>query len=91
MIVARAGAADAFPVAAAFATAPAARFSFCLIVENPAAIIVAADLDARRLAIGDSFHEGARNRSENPAPSGPVRHKLDPQPILALEELLLSS
>jgi hypothetical protein len=57
MIVPRTGAADAFAVAATFAAAPAAGFAFCLVIENPAAIVVAADLDACRLAIGDSFDE----------------------------------
>jgi hypothetical protein len=57
MIVPRTGAADPFAVAATFAAAPAAGFAFCLVIENPAAIVVAADLDACRLAIGDSFDE----------------------------------
>ena len=82
-----AGAADAFAVAAAGAAAPETRFRFCRIVEDPAATIVAADIDARRFAVAEGIRESADNFGENPIPVEAGGNKINFKPILALEEL----
>jgi hypothetical protein len=87
----RAGAADAFAVAAAFAATPATRFSFGLIVENPAATLVAADLDSRGLTARNRLYKRARGFGKNPFPASCGWNKLQLQPILALEELPFSA
>jgi hypothetical protein len=82
-----AGAADAFAVSAALAAAPEARFRFCLIVEDPAAVIVAAAFNARRLTTRNSLYERVRDFSKDPLPASRGWNKLELQPILALERL----
>ena len=87
---ASAGLPHAFAVAATFVVAPAARLGLGLVVKNPAAIGIATDFDARRMALAENVRERPRRFGQDSVPAGNFRNKFQLQPILALQQLHLA-